>query len=85
MREQLEEKNMKPEDLEGLLKANSFVPFTINVSDGKSIAVTRPDQALVGEDHCVIGLNPNRQGRINGFVVVYLPHVTSVEQVRNAA
>ena len=47
---------MRPEEIRKLLKAVPFEPIRIALSDGRSILIRHPDQAVVSDRYLLIGL-----------------------------
>lgn len=71
---------MQAEELKALTEINPFKPFRLNLTDGRNIDVTHPDQLLIAKSSALIGLNPDAKGFVDGWTIVYLPHVVSVER-----
>ena len=47
---------MRPSDIRGLLKKEPFEPIRLALSDGRSVLIHHPDQAVVSERHLYVGL-----------------------------
>ena len=81
---------MRPNDLRKLLKAEPFTPIRLGLSDGRSILIRHPDQAVVAERHLLLGLVKIERSRplatprsgnaiARDWLIVDLLHITAVE------
>ena len=81
---------MRAVDIKKLLKAQPFEPIRLALSDGRSVLVRHPDQAVVAERHILIGLATVNQRRslatprsgdaiATDWLIVNLPHITTIE------
>lgn len=77
-------------DIKKLLKAEPFEPIRLALSDGRSVLVRHPDQAVVAERHILIGLATVDQRRnlatprsgdtiALDWLIVNLLHITTIE------
>ena len=85
---------MRPKALKKLLRAEPFLPICLGLSDGRSMTVRHPDQAVVAEQHVLVGLatiersGPMATPRSGGAIArdwmivnLNLLHITSFEPV----
>jgi hypothetical protein len=83
---------MRPNDLKKLLKAEPFAPIRLGLSDGRSVLIRHPDQAVVAERHVLVGLATiERSGPLatprsstavaRDWLIVNLLHIAVVESV----
>lgn len=83
---------MRPKDLKKLLRAEPFLPICLGLSDGRSVTIRHPDQAVVAERHVLVGLatiersgpmaTPLSAGAVaRDWMIVNLLHITSIEPV----
>ena len=47
---------MRLTDIRNLLKKEPFEPICVGLSDGRSVLIRHPDQAVVSERHLYVGL-----------------------------
>jgi hypothetical protein len=87
---------MRREDLRTLLKAVPFMPIRVGLSDGRSILIRHPDQAIVTDRVLMVGLAQigvsarlvtPASGDVfaRGAFHVDLLHILSVETIAEAA
>lgn len=83
-------KDMRANDLHVLLRAKPFEPIRIGLSDGRSILIRHPDQAVVAERHLLVGLTKIEQSRplttpksahaiARDWIIVNLLQITAIE------
>ena len=83
---------MRPNDLKKLLKSEPFEPIMLALSDGRSVTIRHPDQAVVAERHILVGLATiERSGPLRtpgtgdavarDWIIVNLLHIASIEPV----
>lgn len=81
---------MRPNDLKKLLKAEPFQPISLALSDGRSVTIRHPDQAVVAERRVLVGLATiERSGPLRtpgtgkaiarDWMIVNLLHIASIE------
>lgn len=77
-------------DLKKLLKGEPFSPIQIGLSDGRSVLIRHPDQAVVAARHLLIGLatiersgpmqTPSSSEAIaKDWLIVNLLHIATIE------
>src|SRR5437773_12158988 len=47
---------MRPEEIKELLDAKPFAPFRLHMTDGNSLDITQPDNAIVSRAKIVLGV-----------------------------
>ena len=81
---------MRPNDLKKLLKSEPFEPIMLALSDGRSVTIRHPNQAVVSERHVLVGLaSIERSGPLRtpstgkaiarDWIIVNLLHIASIE------
>lgn len=81
---------MRANDLKKLLKGDPFSPIRIGLSDGRSVLIRHPDQAVVAERHLLVGLATiERSGPMEtpsgseaiakDWLIVNLLHIATIE------
>lgn len=83
---------LRPSQIRQMLKETPFVPLRVCLSDGRSVVIRHPDQAVVSESMLFVGvtkverskpsLSPRSSEEIaKDWVLVNLLHVATVEPV----
>ena len=83
---------MRPADIRKLLKAEPFQPIQVGLSDGRSVLIRHPDQAVVSERCVFFGLATiERSGPLAtptsgdaiapDWILLNLLQITSVEPI----
>jgi hypothetical protein len=74
---------MRPEDVLELLRARSFKPFKISLSDGQQYEVRHPDNAIVARSTVHIGIpGPHgADGPVERTVMCALTQIARMEKV----
>ena len=81
---------MRANEMRRLLKAEPFKPIRVGLSDGRSIIVRHPDQAVVSEQKLIVGVARVERSRpsvtprsgdtiAKDWIMVDLLHIVSVE------
>ncbi|MCH8153249.1 MAG: hypothetical protein IH830_12865 [Planctomycetes bacterium] len=87
---------MRATDIKNLLKTEPFAPIRVGLSDGRSVLIRHPDQAVVSERHLFVGLAKVQRSRplatprsgdvfAPDWLLVNLLQITSVEPDDGAA
>ena len=85
---------MRASDIKRFLKAVPFSPISLALSDGRSVLIRHPDQAVVSERYIYIGLarlertkplaTPKSGDAIaRDFIWLNLLHITAIEPANN--
>lgn len=70
---------MKPEDIMALLNASPFVPFSLHLSDGRTIKVESRDFVWVGRHRITMGI-PTPDRLVDREERISLLHIVSVKE-----
>ena len=81
---------MRANEMRRLLRAQPFKPIRVGLSDGRSIIVRHPDQAVVSEHKLIVGLAKVERSRplatprsgdtiAKDWIMVDLLHIVSAE------
>ena len=81
---------MRANEMRRLLKAEPFKPIRVGLSDGRSIIVRHPDQAVVSEHKLIVGVAKVERSRplatpssgdtiAKDWIMVDLLHIVSAE------
>lgn len=85
---------MRGADIRKLLKKEPFEPIRLGLSDGRSVLIRHPDQAVVSERHVYVGLARVQRSRplatpqsgdtlAPDWLLVNLMHIATVEPADN--
>lgn len=85
---------MRAADIVDLLKKERFEPFVLGLSDGRSVLIRHPDQAVVTERHILVGLAKIGRSKplatpasgdtiAKDWMLVNVLHVTTIEPLES--
>lgn len=77
---------MSPEALREMLNRKPFIPFALNLSDGRHFAITRPELVFIGGATTIIGILRNVENEFwDEPVIVANRHITSLDPIIETA
>ena len=75
---------MRAQDVRDMLKRQPFIPFQIQLTDGRVMQVQHPDQVMVARDVAHVGLLESEPSVYQRIEMVALLHIVSLEPVAAA-
>ena len=76
---------MRPEEIKELLDAKPFAPFRLHMTDGNSLDITQPDNAIVSRAKIVLGVGSDAATGIADHIEhCALLHIVRVEELKAA-